>query len=53
MPKQLIYQRNKFFCSLGVILKFSLILFLKISIERGNDVEDEIQRHYQWNDQYA
>jgi len=30
-----------------------LILLRKISIERGNDKEDEIQRHYQGNDKHA
>ena len=50
-PTPLIYQRNKLFCFLGVISKFILILLLKISIERRNDIEDEIRRHYQWNNQ--
>ena len=53
MPKQLIEHRNKFFCFLGVIFKFIHILLFKISIERGNDKEDEIQRHYQGNDKHA
>ena len=36
-----------------VISKVILILFLKISIERRNDIEDEIHPHYQWNNQHA
>ena len=52
-PTPLIYQRNKLFCFLGVISKFILILLRKISIERRNDIEDEIHRHYQWYDQHA
>ena len=53
MPRQLIYHRNKFFCFLGVIFKFIHIFLFKISIERGNDKKDEIQRHYQGNDKHA
>ena len=53
MPRQLIDHRNKFFCFLGVMFKFIHILLFKISIERGNDKEDEIQRHYQGNDKHA
>jgi hypothetical protein len=52
-PTPLIYQRNKLFCFHGVISKLILILFFKISIERWNDYEDEIQRHYQWYNQNA
>ena len=53
MQRQLIDHWNELFCFLGVIFKFILILLFKISIERGNDKEDEIQRHYQGNDKYA
>ena len=53
MPRQLIDHWNELFCFLGVIFKFILILLFKISIERGNDKEDEIQRHYQGNDKHA
>ena len=49
----LIYQRNKLFGFLRVISKFILILLLEISIERRNDNEDEIKRHYQWYNQHA
>jgi len=52
-PTPLIYQRNKLFCFLGVISKFILILLLKIFIERRNDIENEIHRHYQRNNQHA
>ena len=53
MQRQLIDHWNELFCFLGVIFKFILILLFKISIERGNDKEDEIQRHYQGNDKHA
>jgi len=53
MLRQLIYHWNKFFCFIGVIFKFTLILVFKISIERGNDIENEIQRHYHWNNKHA
>ena len=53
MPRQLIDHWNELFCFPGVIFKFILILLFKISIERGNDKEDEIQRHYQGNDKHA
>jgi len=53
MQRQLIDHWNELFCFLGVIFKFILILLFKISIEKGNDKEDEIQRHYQGNDKHA
>jgi hypothetical protein len=53
MQRQLIDHWNELFSFLGVIFKFILILLFKISIERGNDKEDEIQRHYQGNDKHA
>ena len=53
MLRQLIYHWNKFFCFISVIFKFTLILVFKISIERGNDIENENQCHHQWNCKHA